>query len=309
MDNMKINCSNQPIAFEILPHEIHLKIFSFLDKIELHMTAALVSKKWLYVSRDPSLTKEVVLGAFGDYTARRSEQIISMLSRATMLKDLSIYNRKDVNILLQTMAQFSGRQLEKLSISECKSLTEECTLSLQENCTNLKSLEIFGYEWKKWNWTVSDIAISHLTKIHTLENLWLDQCKYMLPHHIKDIAQNCYNLQSVYLWDMKKHPFNEESIDKLLCLRKGTLKILNLYSRGTYLSVNAFSNVSACNNLEELEIRVPSARSLRPLVKKKVSKLTKLKQCIVQTMEEFELELDEQFKCIQCNNSMSMCTC
>jgi len=284
---------DQGIAYEILPYEILLKIFSFLDKIELHMTAALVSKKWLYLTRDPSLTKKVELS---DRTTGGS--VISMLSWATMLKDLSIYYRDDVNMLLQTMAQFSGRQLETLLIHCCKSLTEECTKVLQENCTNLKSFEITGY-WLNgmiWKGTDSYIATSHLTKIRSLVHIELSLCKYLLPQEIKNIAQNCDNLQSVILNDNPGYYFTDESIDKLLFLRKETLKIIYLHlDAGTYLSANAFSNLSACIELEELEIRTEReyARNLWPIVLKEVSKLTKLKRCNVETLDEDEQELDE----------------
>merc|ERR1712126_14604 len=131
-----------------------------------------------------------------------------------------------------------------------------------------------------WKGTVSDIATSYLTEIKSMEKIELTQCKYLLPQHIKNIAQNCDNLQSVVLCEFKDYPLTDESIDKLLCLRKGTLKILCLYLVQTNLSANAFSNLLACNELERLEIIIPSARNLRPIVLNEVSKLTKLKRCI-----------------------------
>ena len=150
------NCRQEESEFRLLSDEIVLSILSFLDQYELHLTVALVCKKWFHLSRDPSLMKKMVLK--GD-TFGKTEHIVDILSCATQLEDLKIRCRDDAVILLQTVAQFSGRRLEKLQINYCPSLTEECTSLLEKNCTNLKSVNIDG------TGTISDIATSHLTRI------------------------------------------------------------------------------------------------------------------------------------------------
>ena len=258
-----INDINHESQFEILSDEIILIILSFLNQYELHQTVALVCKKWFHLSRDPTLLKKMVLK--GD-TFGKTEHIVDILSCATLLEDLRIRCRDDAVILLQTVAQFSGRRLQKVQINYCPSLTEECTSLLAKNCTNLKSVNIDG------TGTISDIATSHLTRIKYLQNIDLFNCKYVLPEHIMNIAQNCDSLQKINLGEVTR--LNDESIDMLLRLRKGSLKVLVL--DGEDLSDNAFSNLSSCDKLEEFDLSF--AENLGSRVLKQISNLTKLKR-------------------------------
>ena len=134
-----INDIDNKSKFDILSDEIVLTILSYLNQYELHQTVALVCKKWFHLSRDPALLKKMVLK--GD-TFGKTEHIVDILSCATLLEDLRIRCRDDAVILLQAVAQFSGRRLQKLQINYCPSLTEECTSLLAKNCTNLKSVNI-----------------------------------------------------------------------------------------------------------------------------------------------------------------------
>jgi len=254
---------NKNIEFESLSDELILVIFSNLDQYELHKTAALVCTKWFYLSRDPSLMKKMVLK--GD-TFGQTEHIVDILSKASMLEDLKIRCRDDAVIILQTVAQFSGRKLESLQINYCPSLTETCTSLLEKNCGNLKSVNIDG------TGTISDIATGHLAQLRLLQNLDLFNCKYVLPEHIVNIAKNCVGLEKINLGEVTH--LNDESIDTLLRLRKSTLKVLIL--DGEDLSDNAFSNLSGCDKLEEFDLSF--AENLGSSVLKEISKLTKLKR-------------------------------
>ena len=249
--------------FELLSDEIVLTILSFLNQYELHLTVALVCKKWFQLSRDPALLKRMVLK--GD-TFGKTEHIVDILSCATLLEDLRIRCRDDAVILLQTVAQFSGRRLQKIQINYCPSLTEECTSLLAKNCTNLKSVNI------NETGTISEIATSHLTQIRYLQSIDLFNCKYVLPDHVMNIAQNCDSLQKINLGEVTH--LNDECIDMLLRLRKGSLKVLVL--DGEDLSDNAFSNLSSCDKLEEFDLSF--AENLGSRVLNELSHLKKLKR-------------------------------
>lgn len=256
------NCDQQS-DFSFLFEELVLKIFSYLNQYELHLSAALVCKKWFQLSRDPSLMKKMVLK--GD-TFGKTEHIVDILSNASMLKDLKIRCRDDAVILVQTVAQFSGRKLEKLHINYCPALTEECTSLIERNCSNLKLVNIDG------TGTISDIATGNLTRIKLLQNIDLFNCKYVLPEHIVEIAKNCESLEKVNLGEVTH--LNDECIDILLKSRKGTLKVLVL--DGEDLSENAFENLSSCDKLEEFDLSF--AENLGSRVLKEVAKLSKLKR-------------------------------
>ena len=94
----------------------------------------------------------------------------------------------------------------------------------------------------------------------------------MLPDHVMNIAQNCDSLQKINLGEVTH--LNDECIDMLLRLRKGSLKVLVL--DGEDLSDNAFSNLSSCDKLEEFDLSF--AENLGSRVLNELSHLKKLKR-------------------------------
>merc|ERR1719245_554710 len=104
--------------FELLPDEMVLNIFTFLNQYDL-LNAALVCKRWFRVSRDIFM-KEIVIDSDrgGNSTIwglkMEFEGIKDILSRATMLKNLK---QENISTLLQVVAQSSGSKLEKLEMS------------------------------------------------------------------------------------------------------------------------------------------------------------------------------------------------
>jgi len=288
--------------FELLPDEIVLYIFSSLNQYDLR-NAALVCKRWFHVSRDIFM-KEIVIDIVEEdrqkdrYRDRRGksriwglkmefERIKGILSRATMLKNLTIHNvsenisehiMENVSTLLQVVAQSSGSKLEKLEMSFGDTiifnLTEECTSLLEKNCTNLKSLIIESNYGSSY-----DDAISTLTNIKSLENIRLSFgfSPSVLPKHIINIAENCSSLQKIDLHRIKL--LNDDCVDTLIRLRKGTLKVLKL--KGYHLTDNAFSNLSDCVRLEEFELYLWSnTEKIGSQVLTEISKLTTLKKLI-----------------------------
>jgi len=255
--------TNPGIHISSLPDELLLNILSYLSQYELHKMAALVCIKWLQLSRDPTLLKKVTLK--GD-TFGKTEHLVQILSGASMLEELRIRCRDDAIVLVQTVAQFSGKRLKRLQINYCPGLTEECTFLLAKNCTDLKFVNLDG------TGTISDIATGHLTRIISLKNIDLFNCKYVLPEHITNIATNCDFLEQINLGEVTH--LNDSCIDMLLQIRKGTLKVLVL--DGEDLSDNAFCNLSHCDKLEEFDISF--AENLGSLVLKEISKLTKLRR-------------------------------
>jgi len=211
------------------------------------------------------------------------ERTKGILSRATMLKNLTIHNvsehiTENVSTLLQVVAQSSGSKLKKLEMSFTMvfNLTKECTSLLEKNCTNLKSLIIESdYGWC----SKRDDAISHLTNIKSLENIRLSFgfSWSVLPKHIINIAENCSSLQRIDLHRIKL--LNDDCVDTLIRLRKGTLKVLKL--KGYHLTDNAFSNLSDCVRLEEFELYLWSnTEKIGSQVLTEISKLTTLKKLI-----------------------------
>jgi len=282
------NNFHQGSEFELLSDEMVLHIFSFLNKSELHLNAALVCKKWCRLSRDPTLMNELSIN--GDYANMRIEtdRFKDVLSRATQLKDFEIAFRGDMNELLQIVAQVSGTKLEKLTIrlsSFFNDACHECASLIERECVNLKSLMI---ESKLGGSSKFDAAMSHFSKIKSLKAVFLTDLScdgnYVQPGHIINIAQNCASLEKMTLriWYMKRnmHYYGdtrfEESINTLLRLRKGTLKVLVLDRLD--LDDNAFSYLSKCEKLEEFELNCLKYYRPNPLVLTEISKLTTLKR-------------------------------
>ena len=261
LDDVTLTTPKLPI--NSLSDEVLLNILSYLNPHELHLSGAIVCRKWLHLSRDPSLMKRVILK--GD-TFGKTEHLVDILRGASMLTELKIRCRDDAVVLVQTIAQFSGRQLRKLQINYCPSLTEECTSMLEKNCVKLKIINLDG------TGTISNIATGNLTRLKCLQNIDLFNCKYVAPEHIIDIAINCDFLEHINLGEVTH--LNDNCINTLLQLRKGTLKSITL--DGEDLTEAAFCNLSHCDQLEEFDLSF--AENLGTLVLKEISCLTKLKR-------------------------------
>ena len=251
------------IDLDTLADEVLLNILSYLCQNELHGTAARVCKKWLRLSRDPSLMKKLT---FKDDSFGKTEHLVDMLSNASMLEELKIRCRDDATILVQTVAQFSCKKLGHLQINYCPALTEECTSILAKNCINLKSVNLDG------TGTISDLATSNLMQLKLLRKIDLFNCRYVIPEHITAIANNCDYLEEINLGEVTH--LNDECISTLLQMRKSTLRSLVL--DGEDLNECAFTNLSHCDNLTEFNLSF--AENLGSPVLKEISRLKKLKR-------------------------------
>lgn len=102
-----------------------------------------------------------------------------------MLEELRIRYRDDANVLAKTVAQFSGTRLKRLHINYCNRITEKFASLLAKNCTDLKFVNHDG------TGTRSNIATGYLTRINSLRNIDLFNCRYILPEHITRFATKC----------------------------------------------------------------------------------------------------------------------
>lgn len=261
LDDATLNYND--LRLNSLPDEVLLKILSYLTPQDLHLAAAVVSKKWFYLSRDPSLMKKIILK--GDIHGK-TEHLVDILTNAIMLEELKIRCRDDAIILVETIAQFSGQHLKRLQVNYCPALTESCTSLLAKNCKNLKTVNIEG------SGTISDIATGNLTQLKFLQHIDLFNCKYVLPKHIVDIAKNCDLLESINIGEVTH--LDDNCIDALIQHRKRTLRSLIL--DGEDLTDKAFCNLSLCDKLEQFDLSF--AEALGSPVLKEVSKLTQLKK-------------------------------
>ena len=172
-----------------LPNEIVLKVLSYLPCGVLHKKVALVCKRFLHLTRDPSLCLELQFPK-GYLNTEVAESVIS---RASMLQRLALPLHRSWGsacICQQVVeaAVRSGAKLKELVIGRCPhndATLEIVTASLVLN-HSLTTITLGGDTY----WSRHDVNIKPLAKLTNLQHLYL-RAGIRSSAGIIDITKEC----------------------------------------------------------------------------------------------------------------------
>jgi len=127
---------------QMLPRELLLRVFSYLDVISL-CRAAQVSKAWNSLALDGSNWQSVDL--FNFQTDVNSPVIQRLGSRTGgFLHALSLRGCRSLTDDALNQLAMSCPNLESLDLNDCKNLTDSTCASIAVHCHNLKFLDLSG---------------------------------------------------------------------------------------------------------------------------------------------------------------------
>lgn len=148
-----------PLVDRILPRELLLRVFSFLDVVSL-CRAAQVSKAWNSLALDGSNWQSVDLFSF---QTEINSPVIQRLSSRTggFLHALSLRGCKSLtDDALKELAK-SCPNLESLDLNDCKNLTDATCQSIASHCFHLKFLDLSGL-------SITDASLESLATSYSL---------------------------------------------------------------------------------------------------------------------------------------------
>lgn len=107
-----------------LPDELIILIFSFLPKIHLHKSVALVSKRFFSLTINPSLWRRIS----ADGGQIPTKVLSCWIKRAKNLQVLKLHGRTDINIIGDVVGKYSNC-LESLEIENSSGSTISTVLN------------------------------------------------------------------------------------------------------------------------------------------------------------------------------------
>lgn len=203
----------------MLPKELILKIFSFLDIVSL-CRCAQVSKYWNQLALDGDNWQIVSLF---DFRVAVQDQVVENLSArcGDYLKILILRGCKSVTDSSMETFSKNCRNLEEINLDDCKQLTDETCKSLATNCRKLAHLNIASCG-------VTDKSLEAIGKgCKNLKHINISNCNKITPAGIDSLAKNCTNLLSFISIACGESTINDESL-KVLSLGCHGLKMINL---------------------------------------------------------------------------------
>ncbi|XP_074039077.1 uncharacterized protein [Leptinotarsa decemlineata] len=117
----------------ILPDEILLHIFSFLNNEELYRIARCVCKRWYLLTSSPVLWKKIT--AKGEVP---SKVLCDWLKHSPLLKELILEERDDINMIAQVASKFS-KNLQSLKVENTRAKRKMPTVLSKSLCRLLTS--------------------------------------------------------------------------------------------------------------------------------------------------------------------------
>jgi hypothetical protein len=226
--------------FDVLPDEIHLKIFSYLSVRDISLSVRNVCTRWRTLSED----KEIWIDrCYSPYTITPEEEIVCMLKNMPALRKFKYGGTCNV---IETLSQYCRR----VSVLKIPHITLNATLFklTMERLTELSNLEI--------NITPT-IEGAEITRIigqsETLVNL--HSCSYgadtIQKGFLKPIADGCPNLNTLKCY----HSFFPNS--EICYLMERKKHQLVQYRHSGLLSADLINAINECTNLKKLTFICP----------------------------------------------------
>lgn len=224
----------------MLPKELILKIFSFLDIVTL-CRCAQVSKYWNQLALDGDNLQSVSLF---DFRVAVQDQVVENLSArcGDYLRQLTLRGCKSVSDSSMEIFSKNCRNLEEINLDDCKQLTDETCKSLAANCHKLAHLNIASCN-------VTDKSLEAIGKgCKSLRHINISNCNKITPAGIDSLARDCNNLLSFISIACKEITINDESL-KVLSQNCHKLKMINLNGCSAITDVGVKHLAENCHQL------------------------------------------------------------
>lgn len=186
--------------FEMLPYEIILHIFKFLDLKSL-FRCAIVNQMFYQVTLDPTIYKALALKKYWMKVDNKTLKFFQR--RCTMLKKIDLSwcgnNCMITEDFFQDFLRTSGTQLTHLSVGSCDFI-RNVSLGAMAKCPHLVDLRLNNCQPSSWTFTL----LSELQKLQSLDLCGTNICSDSLikilkanPHLRHLIIDHCQNLSQV----------------------------------------------------------------------------------------------------------------
>ena len=248
--------------FDVLPHEICLKILGYLSTIDILKKISLVSRRFNNLSKAPCLVKRVKLFNITDYDY---EHAASFFSNSKSLHELCVTYRKfndgsdmekfdNYASLMKISLQNSFNSLRVLKVRDMATHFDDICKYIHNFGQNIEHLELRLPITFEDNRTYK--GVDYLCQMKNLKYFRLKRANLSLEN-IVSLAENSPNLKAIDIcFDGSIYSVNETStaFECFFEKVKLTLKSFKCTFRGTQDIVQSIRFLHYCQSLEDVTI-------------------------------------------------------
>ncbi|KAJ4450512.1 hypothetical protein ANN_01939 [Periplaneta americana] len=223
---------------ELLPNEVMLEIFSYLDVIDLALSVQHVNSRWKELSRVRKLWKNKV---FVPDDTMLDRDRVNIIKNMPCLRAYVSTRGRNTELIINALCTYC-EDIEHLDLDESHTLEYPLLVKLTNCFSNIKKLII--------PCLIEDNQLEFFQLISSLQNLthlgFTDRYETVENGVLKPIADGCPSLQHMDLGD---NEFKDEDVRYFLTKKQTQLLSFRVEC---YISLETFKCIIQCKNLEHL---------------------------------------------------------
>lgn len=230
--------TTKKVTFDSLPNEMLIKIFEYLDSVDICLAVAKVCERWNDITHDVTLWKNLKFICTKDMSA---EYIIFILSEMPLLKCVKLQWRTDVDLIFREV--YNGcRHIRQLELVCCGQIKETFMQQLTDSFPDLEVLSL------EKCWAVEPKCISFVCKFRHLVKLNVSHSTRLDGPLLREIVDSCRLLQHINMDYVRG--LSDKDVIYLLETKKSSLLSLVLY--GECLTDTTYCCMENCSMLRTL---------------------------------------------------------
>ncbi|XP_065339884.1 F-box/LRR-repeat protein 4 [Cloeon dipterum] len=269
-------------AFETLPYEVVIKIFSYLDLKSL-CRCCIVSKRFESVAKDLTLYSAVNLKSHWNLVNESALRCLALRCTRLQALDLSWCNSKsNFEMAFIKLISHCGVTLKILRLNSCKFITSHCLAEIADTCYQLEELSLRKIlpPYKSltgWHVLSELTALKYLDLYHVPINT--QELMSFLPSLTKLEHLNLGSCAASRLTQL-----NMDIVAESLAKNNRNLRSIDMWRSHLSITSIGIKYLSRCNKLEEVDLGWAEIETLGDCIQELAKHCPKLKKIFVPAM-------------------------
>jgi hypothetical protein len=259
--------ATKKVTFDSLPNEILLKIFTYLDSVDICLRVAEVCERWNYISHDIALWNNLTLLCS---KSMKVDYISFLIAKMPLIKSVKLQWRTDVNLIFEQLC-YSCKDIRQLELVCCGQMKEICMQLLAHHFPNIEAFSLLKC------WIIEPNCFNLICKFSELRKLNVTHSRYVDGPLLREIADSCCFLQHINIDYVRG--LSDDNVMYLLESKKSSLLSLVLY--GECLTDVTYCCMENCRMLHTLHLSsciLMTDKGLRSITKLNSLKSFKLRR-------------------------------
>jgi hypothetical protein len=232
--------ATKKVTFDSLPNEILLKIFTYLDSVDICLIVAEVCERWNYISRDIALWNNLTLICSNNMSV---DYISFLIPKMPLIKSVKLQWQTDLDLIFEQLCH-SCEDIRQLELVCCGYMKGTCMQLLADHFPNLEVLSLAKC------WRIEPNCFNLICKFSQLRKLNVSHSRGLNGPLLREIADACCFLQHMNIDYVRG--LSDDNVVYLLESKKSNLLSLVLY--GECLTDVTYCCMESCRMLHTLHL-------------------------------------------------------